>query len=56
MKTALHTKTIAQCLPILELNKGLGVPIVDSDNRLLAILTDGDVGVTYQGYRLLKIA
>ena len=55
MKTALHTKTIAQCLPILELNKGLGVPIVDSDNRLLAILTDGDVRrYLIKGYQLTE--
>ena len=43
MKTALASHSISQCLPILELNKGLGVPIVDNENRLLAVLTDGDV-------------
>ena len=43
MKTAKSSFSVLQCLPILEQNKGVGVPIVNDASQLVAVLTDGDV-------------
>lgn len=43
MKLANPSFTLAECLTVLEANRGLGVPIVDSENTLVGVLTDGDI-------------